>query len=97
MQVGNRIIFDNDGEIVYQTGEMQGDVLQRKEITELNFIDLKYGAINVQTHRIIGVDTMTKQPILEEKPQILTPEQQQVKDLENALLLSADAEVGGIL
>ncbi|OAB26384.1 hypothetical protein PMSD_25880 [Paenibacillus macquariensis subsp. defensor] len=97
MQVGNRIIFDNDGEIVYQTGEMQGDVLQRKEITELNFIDLKYGAINVQTHRIIGVDTITKQPILEEIPQILTPEQQQIKDLEDALLLATDNELGGIL
>ncbi|OAB31744.1 hypothetical protein PMSD_18335 [Paenibacillus macquariensis subsp. defensor] len=97
MKVGNRIFFDNDGEIVYQTGEMQGDVLARKEITELNCIDLEYGAINVQTHRIIRINTITKQPILEEIPQILTPEQQQIKDLEDALLLATDNELGGIL
>lgn len=97
MQVGNRIIFDQEGEIVYQTGEMQGDVLPRKEITILSFVDLEYGAINLNTHRIIGIDVLTKQPILEEIPQILTPEQQQIKDLEDALLLATDNELGGIL
>ena len=41
MQIGNRIIYDQDGQIIYQIGEMQGDVLPRKDITELNYIDLE--------------------------------------------------------
>jgi len=97
MDVGNRIIYDQDGEIVYQTGEMSGDVLPRKEIMELDYIDLEYGAVNLQTHRIAGIDPKTKQPILEEIPVVLTPEQQRIQELEDQLLLMADAETGGIL
>ena len=89
MQGGNRIIYDQDGEIVYQTGEMQGDVMQRKDITQLNFIDLPYGAVNSNTHRIVSIDTSTLQPILEDLPVALTPEQQRIIDLENQLLLSS--------
>lgn len=97
MDVGNRIIYDQDGEIVFQTGEMTGDVLPRKEITELHLIDMEYGAVNFQTHRIIGIDLETKQPILEEIPIELTPEQQRIQELEDQLLLMADANTGGIL
>lgn len=97
MQIGNRIIYNQDGEIVYQTGDMSGDVLPRKEITELHFVDLEYGAVNLQTHRIISIDPKTKQPILEELLVELTPEQQRIQELEDQLLLMADAETGGIL
>lgn len=97
MQIGNRIIYDQDGEILLQTGEMQGEVLPRKEITELHFIDLDYGAINFQTHRLVAIDPKTKQPILEEMSIQLTPEEQKIKELEDQLLLMADANTGGIL
>lgn len=89
MQVGNRIIFDQDGEIVFQTGEMSGDVLERKEITALNFVDLPYGAIDHSTHGIASIDVATQQPILVELPNVLTTEQQQIIDLENQLLLAS--------
>ncbi|PAQ15091.1 hypothetical protein CD798_08595 [Bacillaceae bacterium SAOS 7] len=75
MNIGNRIIYDQDGEVIAELGEMQGDVLPRKEITELNFIDLEYGAIDYQTHRMLKIDPVTKQPILEEIPARLTEEQ----------------------
>ena len=97
MQIGNRIIFDQDGEVVYQTGEMRGDVLPRKEITELHFVDLEFGSINFETHRIIGIDVETKQPILEAVKIVETEEQKRIRELEDALLLVADAETGGIL
>ena len=89
IQLGNRIVFDQDGEIIHQTGEMQGDVLPRKEITELNFIDLEYGEINYSTHRIVLIDVETKQPILEEIPQFKTEEQLRIEQLENELLLAS--------
>lgn len=97
MQVGNRIIYNQDGEIMTQLGEMQGDVLLRKEITKLHYIDLEYASINHQTHRIIGIDVETQQPILETIEVIETEDQKRIRDLEDALLLAADAEMGGIL
>ena len=97
MILGNRIIYDQDGNILLQTGEIEGDVVPHKEITELNFVDLDYGAINIQTHRIIGINPQTKQPILEEVQPIITPEEQRIRNLEDALLLATDNEIGGIL
>lgn len=97
MRIGDRILYDQDGQVLARMGEMQGDVLPRKEIINIHFIDLEYGEINSQTHRIVQIDIDTKKPILEEIPQILTPEQQRIRELEDALLLAADAEMGGIL
>lgn len=97
MQVGNRIIFDQDGEIIFQTGEMQGDVLPRKAITKLDYIDLEYGEVNFFTHRIVGVNTETRKPILEEIHLEKTEEEKRIEELENQLLLAEDAAAGGIL
>lgn len=97
MELGQRIIYDQDGEILYQTGEMQGDVLPRKEITSLHFIDLQYGEVNLSTHRITSIDPVSKRPILEELQKVDSPEQQRITELEDALLLSADNEIGGVL
>lgn len=97
VNLGSRIIYDQDGQILYQIGEMQGDVLPRKEITSLHYVDLEYGEIDFTTHRIVSIDPVTKHPILEELPKLESPEQQRIKELEDALLLSADNEIGGIL
>lgn len=97
LEIGNRIFYDQDGVIIHQTGEIRGDVLPRKEITELHFVDLEYGAINPQTHLIAGIDPVTKQPLLEAIEIPLTAEQQHIKELEDQLLLTADANAGGIL
>ena len=97
MQVGNRIIFDQDGEIIYQTGEMQGDVLPRKEVTHLDYVDLDYGSIDFGRYRIVSINPETKQPVLEAIEIPMTPEQQRIKELEDQLLLLADEAAGGIL
>lgn len=97
IQVGNRIIFDQDGNLVALLGEMQGDVIPRKEITKLDYIDLKYGEIDYMKYRIIGVNVETKQPILEEMQIYKTDEQQRIEELENQLLLKENENVGGIL
>lgn len=97
MNIGNRVFFDQDGEIIFQSGEMHGDVLPRKEITSLNFIDLEFGQIDHSTHRIVKINPKTKKPVLEEIQQELTPEQQRIQELESQLLLMADTEMGGIL
>ncbi|AQT85419.1 hypothetical protein ERICIV_00524 [Paenibacillus larvae subsp. larvae] len=96
MQVGNRVLYDQDGEIIFQSGEMQGDVLPRKNITKLDVVDFDFGSIDYTKYRIVRMDTETKKPILEEI-QTMTPEKQQVKEVEDALLLASDKEAGGIL
>jgi len=97
MQVGNRIIFDQDGDIVFQTGEMQGDVLSRKEITELNFIDLDYGAIDYAREELVSVDIINKKVITKQIPIPESLEQQRIRELEDQLILAEDAAAGGIL
>lgn len=96
MNIGNRIIFDQDGEILFQTGEMSGDVLPRKAITELHVKELSYGEIP-STHRIIKMDVLTNTPILEEIIIHKTAEQLRIEELENEILLQAEADTGGIL
>lgn len=66
MLIGNRIIYDQDGEIVCQLGEMQGDVLPRKELARLSWVDIEYGEINFRTHRIVSINPSTGEPIIEE-------------------------------
>ena len=75
MEVGNRIIYDQDGEIIVQLGEMKGDINPRKEITKLDYIDLDFGEIDYFKYSIKKVDVDTKQPILEEIVEEETPEE----------------------
>lgn len=84
MQIGNRIIYDQDGDIIIQMGEMQGDVLPRKEIRELNFIDLEYGSIDYSKYKIANIDVVTKQPVLEDIPQM----QPTYEELQQQLLIA---------
>lgn len=97
MKLGNRIFYDQDGEVLWQTGEMQGDVSPYKENVHVAYIDLEYGQIDTNRYRIVGVNVNTQQPILEEIPVVLTPEYLKIKELEDQLLLATDNEVGGIL
>lgn len=92
--IGIRVIFDQDGEIVSIISEMSGSVLPRKKLIDLYCLDLEYGAINNRTHRLVGINMETKQP---EIPNIESEEQQRIRELEDELLLQADKELGGIL
>ncbi|MFQ4258511.1 UNVERIFIED_CONTAM: hypothetical protein C4Z64_00940 [Clostridioides difficile] len=97
MNRGNRIIYDQTGKILLQTGEATGDVLEHDTITELHCIDIPYGSIDYTKNRITGINIETKQPILEEIPVYITEEEKRIKELENQILLNENEKVGGIL
>ena len=85
MQIGNRIIFDEKGNILFQMGEMEGDVEPRGQI---DYIDLEYGSINYTTHYIESINVETKEPIVKEYPkQELTDEQLYIQELESKLAM----------
>ncbi|MCK1926301.1 hypothetical protein MXT41_17730 [Clostridioides difficile] len=97
MNRANRIIYDQTGKLLLQTGEATGDVLEHNEITELNWIDIDYGSVDYTKNRITGINIETKQPILEEIPVYLSDEEKQIQELENQILLNENEKVGGIL
>ncbi|HBG7675696.1 TPA: hypothetical protein KRE78_003375 [Clostridioides difficile] len=97
MNRANRIIYDQTGKILLQTGEATGDVLEHNEITELNWIDIDYGSVDYTKNRITGINIETKQPILEEIPVYITDEEKRIQELENQLLIAENEKVGGLL
>lgn len=97
MAVGTRIIFEaNVGNIIEVYGDMEGGVTDRPQWGRLDYIDVDFGKINLTTHRVIGINVETRQPILEPIDKE-TEEQKLIRELEDELLLAADAEMGGIL
>ncbi|HBH2717402.1 TPA: hypothetical protein KRQ40_003330 [Clostridioides difficile] len=97
MNRANRIICDQTGKILLQTGEATGDILEHDEITELHFVDIPYGSVDYTKSRIVGINIETKEPILEEMPVYLTEEEKRIQELENQLLIAEKEKVGGIL
>ncbi|HDF2637014.1 TPA: hypothetical protein PC410_004028, partial [Clostridioides difficile] len=95
MNVPNRVIYDQTGKIIFETGESCGDVLPRNKITELDYIDIPYGSIDYIKNRIIGINIETKQPILEEIPVYVSEEKKRIQELENQVLLNENEKVGG--
>ncbi|EGT4117165.1 hypothetical protein [Clostridioides difficile] len=97
MNRANRIIYDQTGKILLQTGEATGDVLEHDTITELHCIDIEYGSIDYTKNRITGINIETKEPILEEIPIFVTEEEKRIQELENQILLNENEKVGGLL
>ena len=97
MNRANRIIYDQTGKILLQTGEATGDILEHDEITELHCIDIEYGSIDYTKNRITGINIETKEPILEEIPIFVSEEEKRIQELENQLLLNEKEKVGGLL
>ncbi|MGO0885161.1 hypothetical protein ACTPDI_20525 [Clostridioides difficile] len=97
MDRGNRVIYNQDGKILLQTGEATGDILEHDTITELHCIDVPYGSIDYTRNRIAGINIETKQPILEEIPIYISEEEKRIQELENQILLNENEKVGGIL
>ena len=88
MKVGNRIIFDEKGNILFQMGEMEGYVEPRNKIEKLDYIDLEFGSIDYTTHYIESINVETKEPIVKEYPkQELTDEQLYIQELEAKLAM----------
>ncbi|MDS6284554.1 hypothetical protein REK99_012640 [Clostridioides difficile] len=97
MNRANRIICDQTGKILLQTGEATGDILEHDEITELHCIDVPYGSVDYIKNRIVGINIETKEPILEEIPIYISDEEKRIQELENQILIAENEKVGGIL
>ncbi|MCC0652596.1 hypothetical protein [Clostridioides sp. ES-S-0001-03] len=97
MNRANRIIYDQTGKILLQTGEAIGDVLPHDSITELNFLDVEYGSINYSKQYIESINPITKELILKEIPIYVSEEEKRIQELENQLLIAENEKVGGLL
>ncbi|HBF6777385.1 hypothetical protein QJK47_18125 [Clostridioides difficile] len=97
MDRANRIICDQTGKILLQTGEATGDILEHDEITELHFVDIPYRSVDYTKSRIVGINIETKEPILEEIPVFVSEEEKRIQELENQLLIAENEKVGGLL
>lgn len=95
IEVGRRIFFDEEGEIIFYEGQSKGNVPERKNIKKIEYIDLEYDYVDYDKYKIIGIDVGTKQPILEEIPICMSEEEKRIQELENQLLLAVDKELGG--
>ncbi|MDI3040948.1 hypothetical protein QJK96_07330 [Clostridioides difficile] len=96
MKIGRRIIFDQDGEIIAIFGEMEGDVIPRKIITKLDYIDIPFKSIDDNCY-IEKIDVVNNVLIIKEIKIELTEEQQRMQELENQLLIAENEKVGGLL
>ncbi|HGT1700622.1 hypothetical protein KWK86_017165 [Clostridioides difficile] len=97
MNRANRIIYDQTGKILLQTGEATGDILEHDEITELHYLDVEYGNIDYSKQYIESINTITKEPILKDIPIYLSEEEKRIQELENQILLNENEKVGGLL
>ncbi|MGO0904906.1 hypothetical protein ACTPC6_03945 [Clostridioides difficile] len=85
MNRGNRIIYNQNGKIIFQTGETIGDVLEHDEITELHYLDVEFGSIDYSKQYIESINPITKEPVLKDIEIILTDEQKRLQALEKEL------------
>ncbi|HFL2491475.1 TPA: hypothetical protein ACG3HD_001941 [Clostridioides difficile] len=85
MKRGNRIIYDQTGKILLQTGEAIGDVLPHDIITELSFLDVEFGSIDYSKQYIESINPVTKEPVIKDIEVVLTDEQKRLEALEKEL------------
>ncbi|HBF7094545.1 TPA: hypothetical protein KOU56_003630 [Clostridioides difficile] len=90
MNRANRIIYDQTGKILLQTGEATGDILEHDTITELHYIDYSKQYIE-------SINPITKELILKDIPIYLSEEEKRIQELENQLLIAENEKVGGLL
>lgn len=90
MDVGRRLLYDAvTGEVLHDTGERSGDVLDRPEIHgEIKHLDLPYGQDLDKFMRIVRyhIDTDTKVVVFDELLPPVVSQEQTIADLENQLL-----------
>ncbi|HFL2403605.1 TPA: hypothetical protein ACG3PH_001984 [Clostridioides difficile] len=97
MNRANRIIYDQTGKILLQTGEATGDVLPHDNIIELSFLDVEHGSIDYSKQYIESINPITKELILKDIPIYLSEEEKRIQELENQILLNENEKVGGLL
>ncbi|MCC0647155.1 hypothetical protein [Clostridioides sp. ZZV15-6598] len=96
MEIGRRIIFDQDGEIIAIYGEMEGDIIPRKTISKLDYIDIPFKSIPDNCY-IEKIDAVSNVPIIKELKRELTEEEKRIQELENQILSNENEKAGGLL
>ncbi|EOY7154710.1 hypothetical protein ACQD52_003527 [Clostridioides difficile] len=81
MERGNRIIYNQNGKILLQTGEATGDILEHDVITELHYLDIEFGSIDYSKQYIESINPVTKEPVIKDIPIILTDEQKKITSI----------------
>ncbi|EGT3745253.1 TPA: hypothetical protein SOL98_003145 [Clostridioides difficile] len=97
IEVGRRIFFDEEGEIIFYEGQSKGNVPERKNIKKIEYIDLEYDYVDYDKYKIKGINIETKQPILEEIPIYMSEEEKRIQELENQILIAENEKSGGLL
>ncbi|HBF7486003.1 TPA: hypothetical protein KOX10_002815 [Clostridioides difficile] len=85
MERGNRIIYNQDGKIIFQTGEAIGDILAHDVITKLNYLDIEFGSIDYSKQYIESINPITKELVIKDIEVVLTDEQKRLEALEKEL------------
>lgn len=97
MKRDNRVIFDPvTGKIVFQTGEAEGDINPHEKWNTLEYIDVPYGSVDYSKSYIDRIDEEGN-PVVISYDISETEEQRKIRELEDALLIQAENEIGGIL
>lgn len=102
MKLGNRIYFNQNGQVIHVTGECQGDVIARLENEVISYIDLDYGDKTIENAIEWHIDLENKKIVVDKLREKAETEADKLKrekqELENQLLLQTNKElVGGIL
>lgn len=80
-QLSNLILFNQEGKIIYMSGEAYGDV-DRPAITSIDFIEVPYGSVDYNKNIIVSVDVRTKQPVIQKLDIKPTEEELRMQELE---------------
>lgn len=102
MKLGNRIYFNQNGQVIHVTGECQGDVIPRLENEIVSYIDLEYGDSTLKDAIEWHIDLENKKIVVDKLREKVETEEDKLKrekqELENQLLLQTNKElIGGIL
>ena len=92
MQRGTLILYDNTGEIFFESGEAQGDILPHKYPIGIPYMEIPFGAMDGKRVLSIDVSTTPHTPITEDVAIPKTEEQKRTEELEALQNYALDLE-----
>lgn len=94
MQVGSRIYYNQDGKVLFQTGEMEGDVLPRVKNEVVSYVDLPYGDTSLQN--VIAFHIEDGKIVVDKRLEAqLSEEERRIRELEDQLIMSENNNIEG--
>lgn len=94
MQIGKRIYYNQNGAIVCQLEEMNGNTLPRVYNEIVNYIDLPFGDKTLEN--VLEFHIEDKQIVVDKRIESQsTPEEERIKELEDQLILKENESIEG--